>query len=79
MITFPSGLISSTDYHCQRDGGGNRYKLLEPGGSEGGPGWTTLHMFYAFLGFSVYLYLWIYKLTLLDQTQVSTQIIVFPI
>ena len=59
ISTFPSGLISSTDYQCRRDGGGGRYKLLEPGGPEGGLVWITLHMFYAFLSFSVYLYLWI--------------------
>ena len=43
----------------RRGVGGDRYKLLGPGGPEGGPGWTTLHMFYVFLGFLVCLYLWI--------------------
>jgi hypothetical protein len=75
ISTFPSGLISITDYQCWRDGGGGG--LIQITGtwrSRRGPG---LDYFAHVLCISQFLggifICGLYKLTPLDQTQVSTQ------
>jgi hypothetical protein len=76
ISTFPKGLISSMDCQCLRNVGkadtnyrGRRCRR--------GPGLDCVAHVYVFLGSMIICGL--YKLTPLDQAQVSTQIRVFPI
>jgi hypothetical protein len=60
-------------YQCRRDGG-SRYKLLGPGGPEGGPGLDYVTYIFVFLGNIIICRL--YKLTFSDQAQVTLQLTV---